>query len=62
MLGGEVAYPRSHRNSTKGFTFAGASGAFSIIIREELQDLNVITPVVSLNFCKLRPSDTTLLL
>lgn len=25
MLGGEVAYPRSLRNSTKDFTFAGAS-------------------------------------
>lgn len=27
MSGGEVAYPRSHRNSTKGFIFAGASDA-----------------------------------
>lgn len=25
MLRGEVAYPRSHRNSTKGLTYAGAS-------------------------------------
>lgn len=35
MLGGEVAYLRSHRNSTKGFAFAGASDASQIIIREE---------------------------
>lgn len=35
MLGGEVAYLRSHRNSTKGFTFTGASDASQIIIREE---------------------------
>lgn len=35
MLGGEVAYLRSHRNSTKGFAFTGASDASQIIIREE---------------------------
>lgn len=34
MLGGEAAHPRSHRNSTKAFPFAGATDA-SQIIREE---------------------------